>query len=83
MRKVCDTALLMGACLAMLVGDVFADIKSERCNPYYVSTKADKVNAHVGPGRIYRIVYEYVQRCLPLEVIARYDNWRKVKDHDG
>jgi SH3-like domain-containing protein len=69
--------------LALQVSDSVATIKSGKCEPYYVSIKSGKVNAHVGPGKIYKVVYEYTQKYLPVKVIAQYDNWRKVKDPDG
>jgi SH3-like domain-containing protein len=66
-----------------VINSTNAEIKSGKCTPYYVAIKSDKVNSHVGPGKIYKVVFEYVQKYLPLMVVARYDNWRKIKDPDG
>ena len=60
-----------------------AYIKSGLCEPYYASIKSNKVNSHRGPGREYKISYEYIQRGTPVIVIAKYDHWRKVKDPIG
>ena len=41
--------------------DVNACIKSYRCEPYYASIKSNRVNSHRGPGKEYKISYEYIQ----------------------
>ena len=63
--------------------DVNACIKSYRCEPYYASIKSNRVNSHRGPGKEYKISYEYIQKGTPVMVIAKYDHWRKVKDPLG
>jgi SH3-like domain-containing protein len=60
-----------------------ADIRSGKCSPYYVSTKSNKVNSHVGPGSNYKIRYVYGVYGLPMKIIAKYDTWCKVVDPDG
>jgi SH3-like domain-containing protein len=62
---------------------ITAEIKSGTCVPYYVSLKSNKINAHVGPGKDYKIKYVYIQKGLPVAVVAKYDTWRKIKDPDG
>ena len=37
----------------------------------------------VGPGNEYPIAWVYQQKGLPLKVIAEYEVWRKVIDHEG
>lgn len=51
--------------------------------PRFVSLAADKVNARTGPGSRYPIAWQYQRRGLPVEVIAEYEYWRRVRDHDG
>lgn len=51
--------------------------------PRFVSLSADKVNARVGPGTNYPINWVYNRRHLPVEVIAEYELFRKIRDHDG
>jgi SH3-like domain-containing protein len=51
--------------------------------PRFVSLKADKVHLRVGPGRDYPIEWTYVKRGLPVEIIAEYDVWRKLRDFQG
>ena len=51
--------------------------------PRFVSLGADKVNARVGPGTNYPISWVYNRRHLPVEVVAEYELFRKIRDHDG
>lgn len=51
--------------------------------PRFVTLKSDKVNMRVGPGREYPLSWVYQRSGLPLKVIAEFDVWRKVIDHDG
>lgn len=51
--------------------------------PRFVSLSAERANMRVGPGRNYMIKWVYVSPGLPLEVLAEYGNWRKVRDHEG
>ncbi|MEN8235964.1 MAG: MFS transporter [Pseudomonadota bacterium] len=51
--------------------------------PRFVSLRANQANVRVGPGRQYPIQWVLVRRHLPLEIIAEFDTWRKVKDPEG
>jgi SH3-like domain-containing protein len=51
--------------------------------PRFVSMRAETANARRGPSLDQRVDWEFVQRGVPLEVVAEYGNWRKVRDHDG
>ena len=51
--------------------------------PRFVSLKADVANLRVGPGRRYPIDWVYRRRGLPLLVVAHFDQWRWVLDHEG
>jgi SH3-like domain-containing protein len=51
--------------------------------PYYVSLDRDKVFLREGPTYQHRVLWTYQRKGLPLEVIAQYDVWRRVKDKDG
>ena len=51
--------------------------------PRFVSLKSDKVHLRVGPGKDYPIEWVYVKRGLPVEIIAEYDVWRKIRDFQG
>lgn len=51
--------------------------------PRFVSLKRDKVNIRKGPNEKYDIAWTYTRKNLPIEIIAEYDNWRKIRDHLG
>jgi SH3-like domain-containing protein len=36
-----------------------------------------------GPGDDHPIVWKYVRKNLPVEIVNEYDVWRKVRDVDG
>ncbi len=51
--------------------------------PRFVSLRADEVNLRTGPGVQYPVDWVYQRRYLPVEVIAEYNTWRKVRDWEG
>jgi len=51
--------------------------------PRFVSLKADKVNVHIGPAKTYEVKWLYQRAGLPVEVIAEFENWRRIRDADG
>ena len=51
--------------------------------PYFVSLKADEVYMREGPSKEHRIKWIYHRKGLPVEVVAVFDVWRRVRDMDG
>jgi SH3-like domain-containing protein len=51
--------------------------------PRFVSLRAGEVNMRSGPGVQYPVDWVYKRRHLPMEVIAEFQTWRKVRDHQG
>ena len=51
--------------------------------PRFVSLSSNKTNVRAGPGRRYPIKWIYQRQNLPVKVIAEFDTWRKIKDHEG
>ena len=51
--------------------------------PRFVSLDADRVHLRYGPGREYPVSWVLARKGLPVEIIAEFDTWRKVKLHDG
>lgn len=50
--------------------------------PRFVSLKSSEVNSRAGPGTNYPIKWVYIQKHLPVEVVAEFGNWRKVRDRE-
>ncbi len=51
--------------------------------PRFVSLRADQVNMRSGPGKRYPVVWIYSKRGIPVEVVAEYGHWRKIRDPEG
>ncbi|MCB8839534.1 SH3 domain-containing protein [Aurantimonas sp. VKM B-3413] len=51
--------------------------------PRYVSLKAARVNARIGPGRDYPVTWLYLKPGLPVEVVQEYELWRRIRDSEG
>lgn len=51
--------------------------------PRFVSLRSDEVNLRTGPGQRYPIEWIYTRKDLPVEVIAEFDVWRKIRDWQG
>jgi len=51
--------------------------------PRWVSLKSGEVYLREGPSAEHRVQWVYVRRGLPVEVIAEYDVWRRIRDADG
>jgi SH3-like domain-containing protein len=51
--------------------------------PRFVSLEADPVNVRFGPGRQYPINWVFAREGLPVMIVAEFDNWRKIRDHEG
>lgn len=51
--------------------------------PRFVSLRSDEVNLRAGPGTGYPVEWVLTRRAWPVEVIAEYDQWRRIRDIDG
>lgn len=51
--------------------------------PRYVSLRAGKVNLRAGPSVRYPVQWVYRRPGLPVEIIAEFDTWRKIRDWQG
>jgi len=51
--------------------------------PRWVTVKAARVNVRRGPSLDQDVLWTYVRPGTPVEVIAEYDAWRRIRDVDG
>lgn len=51
--------------------------------PRWVTIKALRVNVRRGPSLEQDVLWTYVKPGLPVEIIAEYDSWRRIRDIDG
>lgn len=76
------------AVLAVLVAGLLAAPLLPRAEtglplPRFVSLRSAEVNLRTGPGMTYPTDWVYKRRHMPVEVIAEFDNWRKIRDWQG
>lgn len=51
--------------------------------PRFVSLRSGEVNLRTGPGVQHPVDWVYQRQFLPLEIIAEFGTWRKVRDWQG
>ena len=51
--------------------------------PRFASLRSNNVNARSGPGTRYPIEWIYMQSSAPVEIIAEFEFWRKIRDWQG
>jgi SH3-like domain-containing protein len=49
----------------------------------YQTLRADKVNVRAGPATSYPIDWVFTKKGMPVEVVATFDTWRKIRDIEG
>ncbi len=71
------------AVMLSVFGTAFAFAAASGPQPYFVSIKVDEAYMREGPSDMHRVKWIYKHKGLPLEVIATFDVWRRVRDMDG
>jgi len=56
------------------------NIISAKENDHYLALKNNKVNVRYGPGFDYPIKYIYIKKNLPLKIIDKKENFRRIID---
>ena len=51
--------------------------------PRFVTIKFNEVNARTGPVQDCPIEWVFIRKGEPVEVIAEYEQWRKIRDING
>ena len=79
-------AVALGAALLALATVLArAQDRSATDLPRFASIKerASEMRLRTGPGLRYPIDWVFTRPGWPVEVLARYDTWRQVRDHEG
>jgi SH3-like domain-containing protein len=75
---------VIGLLILSAVGPAFAQSQGTGLPlPRFVSLRAGEVNMRTGPGVQYPVEWVYQRRQMPIEIIAEYGTWRKVRDWQG
>lgn len=51
--------------------------------PRFVSLRSDKVHVRIGPSQNHEIRWTFAKAGLPVEIIAEFEVWRRIRDSDG
>jgi SH3-like domain-containing protein len=51
--------------------------------PRFATLRSDETNVRAGPGSRYPIEWVFKRRAMPVEIVAEYENWRKIRDWQG
>ena len=51
--------------------------------PRFVSLKAEKVNVRRGPSSDHPVAWVFQRKGMPVEIVAEFENWRRIRDSDG
>jgi SH3-like domain-containing protein len=51
--------------------------------PRFATLKSDVVNVRTGPGSRYPIDWVFQRKGMPVEIVAEYENFRKIRDWQG
>jgi SH3-like domain-containing protein len=62
---------------------IFLALAAPASAAHYASLRSDKVYLREGPTYQHRVLFIYKRKDYPVEVIASYESWRRVRDVDG
>jgi len=76
------------AAMVCLLGMPPAYAQSERPEkngklPRFASLRSDDVNVRTGPGPRYPVDWKFVRRDMPVEIVAEFETWRKIRDFEN
>ena len=66
--------LLLFLIFFLITSDIFAEIKS---------LKNNQTNVRLGPDISYPIKWKYKKKYLPVQIVDKHYNWRKIKDFEN
>ncbi len=61
----------------------FLSFKNLIADEYFLTLRNDKVNLRQGPSLEYPIKLFYKKKFLPVLIQDKYDNFRKIRDHEN
>ena len=51
--------------------------------PRFVTLKADRVNVRRGPSGEHQVSWVFTRKGLPVEIVAEFEHWRRIRDSEG
>lgn len=80
LSNACRAAIVLAVVLAA-AASVAAE--SKRRLPRFVSLRSNEINVRTGPGERYPIQWVLRRRFMPVEIIAEFETWRRIRDWEG
>jgi SH3-like domain-containing protein len=77
------TRLIAALSLSMSLLPALAAAQDKLPLPRFVSLRSDEVNLRLGPGSQYPVDWVFRRARLPVEIVAEFDTWRKIRDSEG
>ena len=62
---------------------VYFSFQSLFANEYFLTLRNDKVNLRQGPSFEYPIKLFYKKKFLPVLILDKFENFRKIRDHEN
>jgi SH3-like domain-containing protein len=80
-----------GEKIATQPGDITASLDSAPVQlgpsgfpvPRFLSLKSNRVNVRKGPSSDHPVAWVFQRKNMPVEVVAEFENWRKIRDSEG
>lgn len=51
--------------------------------PRFASLRSAEINLRAGPGSQFPVNWTYRRRALPVQILAEFENWRRIRDFEG
>lgn len=84
MKRILFVVLLcMIGVFVAVAKDTSSTSKQSDSLPRFASLRDETVNARSGPGTKYPIDWVYKQKSAPVEIIAEFDHWYRIRDWQG
>jgi len=78
--QACRAALVV---VAILAATTAIAAESKHRTPRFVSLRNNVINVRTGPGQRYPVQWVLRRRFMPVEIVAEFDTWRKIRDWEG
>lgn len=88
--RIAARATLLGALVAGVLAPMAAIAQEVSVGPVtklplprYASLKTDRVNLREGPSKDHRTLWVFRRAGLPVEIVAEFETWRRIRDAEG
>jgi SH3-like domain-containing protein len=75
--------LLLASPTSVLAEAPSSEQVEQKPTAHFASLRSDKVNLRTGPSADFPIEWVFLRKGLPVEILAAFDTWRKIRDSDG